>query len=398
MSDIKVKIFIGNDIRRLTLPTKTHYDDLVQKVYNFYLTQQPEASPETLATLRFKYLDIDGDWVSFSSNEEWKEAFSNFSEVLKIKIETPQGEKKSHWKKHHHGHKHHGEHKKEGHCPFGGAKRHCKNPFEQFMGGMGGFPFQQQNQPQQQPFGGFDFSQLGNLAQNFMNPQNMEMAKNLFQQFTGEEKTENEGVQQPFDFSKMMENFSQFLPKQEGEQKDAFDFSKLFEQFVPKDCEQKEGEKAVHYAVLCDKCDHTPIGLRFKCEDCSDFDYCGKCYSEDATNHFGGKHKFTKIDKPEKCKFFEKFVKQEEKQQQEEAPKVEEEIIMDEELYDVVDEVVEENAPSAPKVEEKVEENSPDALSLLAQMGFSNQSVNEYLLKKHNGDLQRVVYDLLNNQ
>lgn len=73
--------------------------------------------------------------------------------------------------------------KKCGGCPFKGGRRreHCQqqqmpNFFQQFMG------------DQQQGQQGFDFSQLGNLAQTFMTPQNMGMAQNLFKQFTEGEK------------------------------------------------------------------------------------------------------------------------------------------------------------------------------------------------------------------
>lgn len=110
-----------------------------------------------------------------------------------------------------------------------------------------------------------------------------------------------------------MENLTPFF----GGEQPAFDFSKMCQQFAPK--EQKEGEtKPVHYAVICDKCDHTPIGIRYKCEDCQDFDYCEECFVKDNSNHFNGKHNFTKMEKPEECKFFQQFV--EKKQQQEVSP------------------------------------------------------------------------------
>ena len=51
----------------------------------------------------------------------------------------------------------------------------------------------------------------------------------------------------------------------------------------------------VHENVQCDACSQSPItGARWKCEDCDDFDLCGKCYEEfkDSGKHHSKGHSF----------------------------------------------------------------------------------------------------------
>ncbi|KAK9452278.1 uncharacterized protein V1518DRAFT_425222 [Limtongia smithiae] len=50
--------------------------------------------------------------------------------------------------------------------------------------------------------------------------------------------------------------------------------------------------EAVHNAT-CDGCEQTIRGMRFKCVDCPDFDFCGTCFAKVETTHPG--HAFVKI-------------------------------------------------------------------------------------------------------
>lgn len=44
--------------------------------------------------------------------------------------------------------------------------------------------------------------------------------------------------------------------------------------------------KEVHYRIMCDRCGmHPLIGIRYKCEECEDFDYCESCYEKDKESH-----------------------------------------------------------------------------------------------------------------
>mgnify|MGYP003958564523 FL=1 len=62
--------------------------------------------------------------------------------------------------------------------------------------------------------------------------------------------------------------------------------------------QEKDQEAEVHFGVVCDGCDATPIiGSRYKCKECDDFDYCSTCYNKWESNpseHFIG-HTFRSI-------------------------------------------------------------------------------------------------------
>lgn len=60
------------------------------------------------------------------------------------------------------------------------------------------------------------------------------------------------------------------------------------------DLKDMEKKKPIHTNVTCDGCGVYPIvGIRYKCSECHNFDYCEKC--EEADNH---NHVFLKIKKP----------------------------------------------------------------------------------------------------
>ena len=59
----------------------------------------------------------------------------------------------------------------------------------------------------------------------------------------------------------------------------------------------QQQNEVIHYQYICDGCDKAPIkGIRYHCEQCSDFDLCEKCYSEKKDSH---KHTFQAITKAE---------------------------------------------------------------------------------------------------
>lgn len=62
------------------------------------------------------------------------------------------------------------------------------------------------------------------------------------------------------------------------------------------DMKDMKKEKPIHTNVTCDGCGLYPIvGIRYKCSECYDFDYCEKCEEADNHNH---NHVFLKIKKP----------------------------------------------------------------------------------------------------
>ena len=58
---------------------------------------------------------------------------------------------------------------------------------------------------------------------------------------------------------------------------------------------EKNKNKEIHYNITCDGCKMKPIiGNRYKCTDCTNFDFCENCYQKNKENH---KHKFKKFEK-----------------------------------------------------------------------------------------------------
>ena len=184
---MKAKFYIDQEIRRLSIEESTTFEELLKIIYDFWLSQNPN-DQETLSDLNFRYLDSDEDWVLFSTSEEWKDALSNVKEVLKIKIEKKENVKP----------------KQESNKPQQQKEEESQKP-KQFQ--FPQFPnFSQQTKEGNQ----FDF------LKNMMTPENMQMAQNMFSQFT-------QG-QNPNDFMKM------FQQQEQQEQGNNFPFFQQQEQ------------------------------------------------------------------------------------------------------------------------------------------------------------------------
>lgn len=54
----------------------------------------------------------------------------------------------------------------------------------------------------------------------------------------------------------------------------------------------------IHEGVLCDVCDRTVVGTRFKCLDCADFDICQTCADSGAKEAHDPFHSFFEIEQP----------------------------------------------------------------------------------------------------
>ena len=67
---------------------------------------------------------------------------------------------------------------------------------------------------------------------------------------------------------------------------------------LPKSIRKKENKNKAHYEIICNGCNTSIIGIRYKCVICKDFDYCEKC--EDIYKEEHG-HPLLKINSPEMC-------------------------------------------------------------------------------------------------
>jgi len=185
----------------------------------------------------------------------------------------------------------------------------------------------------------------------------------------------------------------------------------------------------VHFGISCDGCDQYPlVGIRYKCEQCGDFDFCEKCYQQG--NH-DKSHTFKVISKPVSA-FYSYCEKEGEQGPKTEIPKTE---IPKTEIPKVEVPKVEIPKVEVPKVEPlktelpKVQTPKPEvplvkpveqptvvnktpdtkptdspkvepidwaaSLKELKEMGFVDVRTNIQLLKKYNGSLERVVNELV---
>ena len=59
---------------------------------------------------------------------------------------------------------------------------------------------------------------------------------------------------------------------------------------------EKKEKPEIHYHVICDGCKVTPLrGIRYKCKQCKDFDFCQDCFEKNKESHG---HDFRKILHP----------------------------------------------------------------------------------------------------
>lgn len=54
----------------------------------------------------------------------------------------------------------------------------------------------------------------------------------------------------------------------------------------------------IHDGILCDSCDCTVVGTRFKCLECPDFDICQRCAESGAKEDHNPFHEFFEITQP----------------------------------------------------------------------------------------------------
>jgi len=212
-----------------------------------------------------------------------------------------------------------------------------------------------------------------------------------------------------------------------------------------------------HQHIVCDGCEKSGFsGTRYHCLGCKDFDFCEACHKTFGEKHYGGSHKFEEIpdkrfgevvahivhedDQEKKDRKLAKQIRREERlqekllakqlRQEEKALKKEEKEIKREEkdlkkelkvekkeikeevkvvpLYPVIEEkktlakpILEVVQPTAPKEDAKPvalpirDEKYSIHYKILENMGFVVSDLTTSLLKKHNGNLQNVVDEML---
>jgi len=190
-------------------------------------------------------------------------------------------------------------------------------------------------------------------------------------------------------------------------------------------------EKTTHRA-FCDRCNQGIVGIRWKCLDCEDFDFCNSCYvaanGVETINSHLKTHVFGKIENPQDSEGFQIQKKEhlskkvEEKQRQEKLKQEQERILK---LKQEHERLYKEKLEQERIVREKLERERLEKLRLeqereriekekvnnsnkivypfekkledLASMGFEDRSANIRLLIKNKGDVVLTIQELLGN-
>jgi len=302
---MSIKVYFNQEIRRIPLETTTSFQELVSKISAFLNTKT------LFETHILKYLDTDEEWVTFASEEEWKEALKPFHPRSGLKIQVISKDAKEHRR-----------------CHRERRKECSGNPLESLIS----------------------------------------QGKECLQQFLSKQPGQTGN---PLDF------LSQFVPPQQSS-----NYMDILDQALG------SGEKEViHQNVVCDGCNVTPIvGKRFKCTECKDFDFCEKCHS--TQKH---PHTLKAIERPHGCRFSDFWKQFAEKPVEKPVEKQEKPVEKQpEELFEEVEKPVVKQEKKVEQVDEYAEK-----ITLLQSMGFEDVAATRNLLKKHGGNVQRVVGELL---
>jgi len=185
------------------------------------------------------------------------------------------------------------------------------------------------------------------------------------------------------------------------------------------------------HRALCDRCDQQIVGIRWKCFECDNFDFCNTCYLESAGKEtikdHQKEHCFAKIEEPEQISSFPSLLaefnnkKKEEINRNEFLAKIEQKNKEEEELISelerkkkLLEERIEEEIRKRKEYEIQFEKESIELLSqqeqeenkvnapfeqkleALQSMGFVDRQKNIKLLLQHKGELVLAIQDLLN--
>ncbi|EFC36945.1 predicted protein [Naegleria gruberi] len=442
------KVFLYENSSIQPLSETTLKEEKPKSVHRLILDQSGITFEEFVQKLKTKsivtdtnfklfYLDDQNDWVSLSDEEDWKILNSILASETVIKIvcqnivpksETDNNDSpKDPFSEIFKNFNLHGGRRGQGHCPFGDARPQSGCPWSRGgcrrRGGMGaGF---EQFAPLIENVVGSLFNNPNNgQQQQGANPFDLSsLLNNLFPGAAQQQQTQENAPQQ--EESKESSNIanSQIPPQFNG-------WNDLIKNFCGNlnDKANNGSFNIPHFGIVCDGCGKRNFtGSRWNCADCGDFDFCQECFETKANDHFDGFHSFSQVE-PKAKSFLSNFVKkmegnqsesaqQETPTQQDSVPETQshertEQVLpeekLDEELYPSVDNVTTSqllssqlDLPTAP-VEQPQTPVEPTPVveyaveqQLLRDMGFVDDQANTRLLKKHNGNIQKVITDLL---
>jgi len=190
-----------------------------------------------------------------------------------------------------------------------------------------------------------------------------------------------------------------FIPKVEQQFNDLYPYLESFAEthlkkvkdtFVsafPGTCDRPAVNKlAVSHPAICDNCTQRIVGVRWKCNDCPDYDLCTEC--KQLNIHHG--HQFVKVDKPVI------YRPSEDQSPQAKVEKVAQVVLPPQPVAVAVQPTT--SNPGEKKEEPKKVHVFEGQLMQLKEMGFLNEQKNVELLILNNGDMIAAVQELLFEQ
>jgi len=198
------------------------------------------------------------------------------------------------------------------------------------------------------------------------------------------------------------------------------DLLQIFNPLTMHPCSRKSDEhpqqqsSEVHFGVVCDGCEQRDIkGNRFKCTECPDFDYCGRCYNDSDIMNSHGNHKFERVTQKPFDAFQHCAPRMGPGRSHEDQPKLEDffklfggvhtnqEASQDGgfDLHDVIksfgDLLPKQESEKAQPEKQTPKLSLEEQLKELSTMGFTDVDKCKDLLSRYNGNLNRVVEVLL---
>jgi len=385
-----LKVSLNNDIRRLSFNAKD-YQELHKQIAELFSIE--------IGNFSLKYKDDEGDMITIGTNEEFKESLNCCQQnILRIFV-TLKEQKKCNNRRNHRKMK---SPRKQEKIPQ--IQIPTLNPFQLFA------PLCQNV---------LQGGNLDNVLENLLNSNQCKLEHNHIcdgcdSQISG---TRYHCINcQDFDFCTICFNEKikthdpnhQFQPITAIEAlKTAIQNNEEIEAFFMPGNATDPSPKKIHNAI-CDRCDEKIVGIRWKCFDCQDFDFCNACYvfanGKESFKLHDKSHTFGKIEDPQTTLSFQVEKEKYMHNQRLEKERIEKETLEKERLEK---ERLEKERFEKERIEKETTKNQESEnnivytfeqkLNDLNIMGFIDRKRNIQILVKNQGDMIKSLEDLLKN-
>jgi len=277
--------------------------------WKFFKKTDTNFTMERVKKLNFKYVDSDNDHISFTIKEEWGDVIDSFNgSLLKIYITISEESKEkinsdiqnlfNSFNKNDNN-KEEKENKEninvedseKTNNEKGTEKINVLEMFKNYKPLLKNFLNENKLNDIENNLNDQN-SNLNEKINSFLsNNKNIDVP-NILKMFGGE----NANFQNIFN---LMNNFG--INNQNNKNHEDYNVNNNGSNFLKNFNNEKKIEENVHYYISCVGCSKTPVGIRFKCEDCENFNLCETCYVLYGKNH-PEEHLIIQIVKPENIK------------------------------------------------------------------------------------------------